>query len=96
MSLEDYHSKLDAMDDDVRGIVERVWGWDGRPTTEHPITVALCLLLDSIVTPAEFRIKGRQITDDMKEMSDGDFDVIYFTYEQGMKRVKRVLEEDLL
>ena len=72
MSLEDYHSKLDAMDDDVRGIVERVWDWTGRPTTEHPITVALCLLLDSIVTPAEFRIKGRQITDGMKDMTDGD------------------------
>ena len=96
MSLEDYHRKLDAMDDDVQGIVEHCWGWDGRPVTEHPITVALCLLLDSIVTPAEFRVKGRQITDGIKEMTDGDFDVIYYTYERGMIRVRTEIEKEFV
>ena len=96
MNLEEFHKHLNQMDTDVQIIVEECWDWTGRPVTEHPITVALCLLLDTIVTPEQFRVKGRQITDGMKEMTDGDFDVIYFTYEQGMKRVKRVIEEDLV
>ena len=94
MSLEDYHSKLEAMDDDVREIVLEVWDWTGRPTTEHPVTVALCLLMDTIVTPESFRIKGRQITDDVKEMTDDDFDAIYYTYERGMIRIRTELEKD--
>jgi len=95
MSMENYLRKLALMDDDVRDIVMNCWDFSGRPLTEHPITVALCLLMDSIVTPAEFRIKGRQITDGMKDMTDGDFDVIYYTYEQGMIRVRTELEKDL-
>ena len=58
MSLEAYFEKLDAMDDDVRGIVEDCWDWTGRPVTEHALTVALCLLMDSIVTPEQFRVKA--------------------------------------
>jgi len=93
--MKEYLRKLALMDDDVRDIVMDCWDFTGRPTTEHPITVALCLLLDSIVTPDEFRIKGRQIVDGMKEMSDGDFDVIYYTYERGMIRVRTELEKEI-
>jgi hypothetical protein len=94
MSDDDYFTKLEAMDPDVRAIEAQCWDYTGRPITEQPIAVALCLLLDSIVTPAEFRVKGRQITDGMKEMTDADFDVIYYTYERGMLRVKRELEKE--
>lgn len=94
MNDNDYHDKLDAMDDDVRAIEAQCWDYTGSPLTAQPITVALCLLMDSMVTPAEFRTKGKQIVNGMKEMTDDDFDAFYYTYTQGMKRVKRELEKE--